>query len=648
MAFIFSLERQLQKLFMAKSGTARCVTSRLSYWPKLPLTTYTRNYSTSLSNDDGTLDEKHEEAGYIHLTQPIRAVKATRSHSLVDITDESVDVSSSVLTPQEFLQAKQRYIITQEDYDNLKPHEVRKIIKATMKQEDLEKKFGKKLAKKIIKRRELDEHSKVNFNPREKVAETKIKELSADDIDIENRPRVEKFHFINKSIYDMTEDEFYGSFFRDRERRFDGMGTKLAELEGRILKHKRQDDLSTRTRISPREYWIKPAYVSPTVKEVASLNSMDLKFVMMNEARKAIATQETDLGLWDAFLIRVREISSRVCVRTLLRFLQIVSKVQIKPNDHVKALVDHIHSRSAEFKPKHYVFLFQALSRLRLRDQRLYDDIYEMILCWAVLRNNFIIKASNAISKLGVADSLLVQPLKQVIANRIDTFTATDCVRTKAITVLELFTDDMIVSFLNKCEYHRQHFRHYSRHLEIIELYLRLIKTEVYDKLEDATKQFLIDARKNTLSKKIPKHYNDARYEERNVELDGVEEMVTREETSFGSPSGCYAPPIFHCQYHEDISKTLDVMGIHHRNFMKAGAFTLDIYEPRSNTVIEINTEYQYYNGTTRLTAMARRRHEIISAMGFRLLHIPYRWWRQLEGHDAKVEALHKLLAFTN
>lgn len=67
-----------------------------------------------------------------------------------------------------------------------------------MKPEDLELKYGKKRAKKMIKRKELAEHAKVNWNPRERVAETNIKELSMEDIDIERRPQVEKFHFLNK------------------------------------------------------------------------------------------------------------------------------------------------------------------------------------------------------------------------------------------------------------------------------------------------------------------------------------------------------------------------------------------------------------------------------------------------------------------
>ncbi|ORM41430.1 uncharacterized protein BXIN_2452 [Babesia sp. Xinjiang] len=427
-----------------------------------------------------------------------------------------------------------------------------------MKSVDLEAKYGKKRAKKMLKMEELKQHGKVEWNPRDRVGDTNIKELDADDIDIKFRPRIEKLHFLNKSIYDMTEDEFYGSFFRDRERQYDGKEKKLHQLETQILKEQ-QAALSAapRTRIAPRHYWV------------------------------------------DA-------ISPNVCVRTLLRFLQIVSKVQLSPTQHVRRLVDHIHRRRAEMKPKHYVFLFQALGRLRLRDQRLYDDLYEMLLCWSVLRNNFLIKAANALAKLGVCDSLLLQPLRQVLAKRIDVFSATDCLRIKAITVLDLFDDVMVIDFLSRCEFYKQHFRHYSRNLELIELYIRLQKSDLYDKLDDTIKQFLIDTREQSLSKKLAE--NDT------------------------SDTGCYRvneddnvpkSHVFHCSYHEDVSRILTLMNVDHRNYVIAGPFILDVYEPKSNTVIEINSEYQYYHGTTHLTATARRLMFLIKR--FAALYVPSR-----------------------
>ncbi|KAK1934008.1 hypothetical protein X943_000449 [Babesia divergens] len=637
MALVLSLERQLHTLLNRTNIAYGCLKRWTYYKGVYTLGPFARKHSTIGNSAGEFAPPSKDDDELISISQPRNGVRNARSHPLVDITDESDDVSQKVLTQTEFLQAKQKRFVTKEEYDNLKPHEVRRHLKATMKPEDLELKYGKKRAKKIIKRKELAEHAKVNWNPRERVAETNIKELSMEDIDIERRPQVEKFHFLNKSVYDMTEDEFYSSFFRDRERQFDGLGRKLHELEAKIIKEK-QDEMSTakRTRIAPKSYWIKPNYVSPTVQEAVSLNSMNLRFVMMNEARKTISEAAINTELWDAFLKRIMEISQKVCVRTLLRFLQIVSKVQLKPSDDLKGLVNQIHRRRAELKPKHYVFLFQALSRLRLRDQRLYDDIYEMVLCWPVLRNNFIIKASNAIAKLGIADTLLLQPLRQVIAKRLDSFSASDCSRVKAITVLELFTDDMIVPFLNRCEFHRQQFRHYSRHLEIIELYLRLLKDDVYQQLDDATKQFLIDARQNTLDKHVDKvatnALHDNHFMQRQTDCEDDESgwddedeeaagMVT--EDSSGKPSKPDTSALY------------------------AGPFVLDIYEPRSNTVIEINTEHQYYHGTTKLTATARRRHEIIAAMGFRLLHIPYRWWRQLQGDEPKVEALRQLLQYT-
>ncbi|CDR94888.1 hypothetical protein, conserved [Babesia bigemina] len=654
MAFTFFLERQIPLLLAEACRTWKC--TGVSFPARTVGTSAThRRLTTSAFKTSQPAPPSPSDDRYIQLQSTDDVGKVTRTQSVVDITDDNADVSGRVLSQKEFLEAKRTRFVTKEEYDQLKPHEVRKHVKATMKPADLEAKYGKKRAKKMIKRQMLAEHGKVTWNPREPVAESHIKEFSVDDIDIERRPRVEQFHFLNKSIYDMTEEEFYSSFFRDRERKFDGMGSKLRNLEAQLLKEQ-QEALrdSPKTRIAPKAYWMKPNYVSPTPDEVAALNSLDLRFVMMNEARKSIATCNIDDKVWEAFLTRVNTIAANVCIRSLLRFLQIVSKVQLTPTDHVRALVDHIHRRRAEMKPKHYVFLFQALGRLRLRDQRLYDDLYEMVLCWPVLRNNFLVKAANSLAKLGVCDSLLLQPLRDVMAKRIEHFSATDCTRMKAITVLEMFGDDMILSFLEKCEYHRQHFRHYTRHLEVIELYIRLFKAEVYARMDDATKQFLIDVRQQTLAKKLA----DATLapiaaDEPNAAIadegedDHSDQDVPGLRDSAADDSGT-TTKTFHCPYHEDVSRVLTLIGVPHRNYMKAGPFILDVYEPKSNTVIEINTEHQYYHGTTHLTAMARRRHELIAGMGFRLLHIPYRWWRQLHGDEAKASALQEHLCLVS
>eukprot|EP00371_Babesia_bovis_P000947 XP_001609594.1 hypothetical protein [Babesia bovis T2Bo] len=509
---------------------------------------------------------------------------------------------------------------------------------------ELELKYGKKLARKLVKRIKLRQHGRVSWSARDRVSDAKVKPLTSEDVEIGRRPRIERFHFLNKSIYEMTGDEFYGSFFRDRDRRVDGKERLLRQLETEIL-DKQNAALSgaPRSRISPRNYWFKPNYVSPTPNEVNKLNSLDLRFVMMNEARKATFDVGVDPDLWDAFLIRVNAISANVSLRTLLRFLQIISKVQLRPNDQLKLLVDSIHQRRGEMKPKHYVFLFQAIGRLRIRDQRIYDNLYEMLLCWSVLRNNFLVKAANALAKLDVCDSILIDPLRQVLGKRLNHFTSTDCLRVKAITVLDLFTDDMVLAFLSRCEYHKHHFRHYSRNLEIIELYMRILAPKLYNRVDESTKQFLIDIRQQTSSKKI---LNDdlAGEESTPSDLADCRNTAASGEQSVALPFGDDA--ISHCPYLESISNTLSTMGIEHRNYMIAGPFVLDIYEPRSNTVIEVNREYQYYHNTTHLTSTARRRHELIAGMGFRLLHIPYRWWRQLGSDESKKNALRELLHF--
>eukprot|EP00375_Theileria_parva_P001475 XP_764147.1 hypothetical protein [Theileria parva strain Muguga] len=367
--------------------------------------------------------------------------------------------------------------------------------------------------------------------------------------------------------------------------------------------------VGNRTRISPNKYWIKEGYKSPTTEEIKSLSPFDLKFVMMNEAKLNTRVKSINPEIWDSFIERIISYNKKVNLNTLLRYLHAISITKIN-SSKVKNLIDMIYSRKYEMKPKHFVFMFQAQSRINIRDQRLYDDMYDMILCWPILRNNFIIKAANSISKLGISESILMKPLQEVIRNRISDFTGSECKRFKPITVMEMFTDEMIVEFIEKCEYHKCYFTCYSRNLDIIQLYLRLLKPDVYSNLKESTIDFLNKSRENNKEKR---------------------DLSNKKERRMSSSE------------HEDISRVLNLMGIKHQNCLEAGPFVFDIYEPKSKTVIEVNNKYQYYVGSNQLTSSAKRRHEMISAMGFKLLHIPYRWWNRLESDENKIESLKTL-----
>ncbi|UKK02749.2 hypothetical protein MACK_002846 [Theileria orientalis] len=517
-------------------------------------------------------------------------------HKVVDIMDDASVSTVGVLSTEEFLSTKRTNLIRKEQYDNLKPHEIKKYI--SYKQDgyytfDKTRKNDVPIPFKIPKYKTLVEKSRIYRN------------LTSDELT--RNDSNDKLLFQNEKIYDKSNEEYYKSFFKDRERFFDGYGKQLSLIERKIINSNESN--GNRTRISPLKYWIKPNYVSPERNEIMELNSFDLKFVMMNEAKHNSIGNSVNDKTWDALLDRAISLQKASNIRTLLRYLYSVSIPSVT-NPKVKGLVDIIYKRKHEMKPKHYVYLFQALSRLKIRDQRLSDDLYEMMLCWPILRNNFIIKAVNSLSKLDMVDNILINPLKETLSNRIHDLSGRECRRIKPISIMDMFTDDMTVEFLNRCEYYKSYFGDSPRNMGLIELYLRLLRPNVYNNLNKSTKQFLADLREYRKSNK---------------------ELLHEEKESTMSAE------------HEDISRILNIMNVKHQNCISAGQITLDIFEPTTNTVIEVNNKYQYYDGTMKLTSLAKRRHDLISAMGFRLFHIPYRWWNMLESDENKIEQIKRM-----
>ncbi|XP_953169.1 uncharacterized protein TA08805 [Theileria annulata] len=518
------------------------------------------------------------------------------NENVVDIMDDSSVSRIGILSREEFLSNKRTNLIDKNEYEKLKPHEANKYITS--------KKDGFYLYDKT-NISVTDDNTKLP-NYKKMVEKSKILSYTSDKLMKGNDIR-DKLTFQDKKIYDKSNEDYYKSYFKDRERIFDGLGDKIKSIEDEIMKSRISPE-GNRTRISPNKYWIKEGYKSPTNEEIKSLKPFDLKFVMMNEA-KLNSDKLVNKEIWDSFIERIISFKEKVNMSMLLRYMHAISIRKIN-SPKVNYLIDMICSRKHEMKPKHFVFFFQALSRINIRDERLYDLMYDMMLCWPILRNNFIIKAANSVSKLGISESLLIKPLQDVIRNRIPSISGSECKRLKPITIMDLFTDEMIVEFIEKCEYHKGYFHGYSRNLDIIQLYLRLVKTEVYSNLSESTVDFLNKSSENLKEKREFSNKDDRR-------------MSSSE--------------------HEDISRVLNLMGIKHKNCLEAGPFVFDIYEPKSKTVIEVNNKYQYYVGSNQLTSSARRRHEMISAMGYKLLQIPYRWWNRLESDENKIESLKNL-----
>jgi len=74
------------------------------------------------------------------------------------------------------------------------------------------------------------------------------------------------------------------------------------------------------------------------------------------------------------------------------------------------------------------------------------------------------------------------------------------------------------------------------------------------------------------------------------------------------------------------------------------GPFKVDMMHLASNTVVEVNYYHQFYANTKHLTATSRRRHDLLSAMGFNLIQIPFFVWDSLEDEPSKALFIKNLM----
>eukprot|EP00922_Rhytidocystis_sp_ex-Travisia-forbesii_P029904 GHVS01043863.1.p1 GENE.GHVS01043863.1~~GHVS01043863.1.p1 ORF type:complete len:470 (-),score=61.96 GHVS01043863.1:209-1618(-) len=430
-------------------------------------------------------------------------------------------------------------------------------------------------------------------------------------------------NFRSKGVYCKTDEEYYKAFFRDRDRKLDG---KREEVKRLLEKHSEElaPANNKRKRISAKEYWYKGDYESPCVEDIWNMNSDGLKRTMMNEARLLNKGSKLDVLLWVALMKRASELVATVHVRTILRFLQAIASVQIQPtHQHFNTIVQAVYKRNHDMRPHHKIYIFQAFARLRWRDERLLRDMKEMAFAWAMLQPNFLIKGCNSICKLDLASHIVCKPLRRGLGNRIPFFTGRNCQAIKAITVLELFSDDMITAYLMQCFSNQMYFRTYNRHLVVIELYLRLLKPQVYDELADHIKVFFEECRKASQQQQ-PTSMTDC-----SEDTDAEES----DDTNIGM------------NFLSDVSYCLRRLGVkQHYNNMRAGPYLLDIYYPRANLVLELNSSYQFYAGTQHLTATCKWRHRLLTSMGFRLIHLSEFIWNSLETTEQKVDFLRKSL----
>lgn len=394
----------------------------------------------------------------------------------------------------------------------LKPHEFRnqltqQNVSSTLGENNM---YGRSLTFKDIE----------TINMRKGETGSALSTLSLENLDeVSEKDPLKKFWSLKKnrseekllsgSVNDASaSEEYYSTFFSDRERRGDSSFNQIEKLKE---KHKNtllgRETLRTRKmKIAPKAFWFIRSYSPPDPSTVMTMKSRALKFTLMNEARSVRLGGDINHRLWNALEARAAEIAPRVTLRSCLRFLQPIASVQRPMCPNIARLLDEIWRRSSDMRPKQHIFFMQALSRLRVRDPRLLKSLKDLSLVWPSLKTEFILRAANNVCKLDLAHEPLAIPLRAALVARLETISAKQMRRMKAVTMLEILLseevergrdapfddnkyENALVKYLTLCVESSLSWQ--IRPYEIVEFHLRVVRPDVYAQLSSNVRDML-------------------------------------------------------------------------------------------------------------------------------------------------------------
>lgn len=351
----------------------------------------------------------------------------------------------------------------------------------------------------------------------------------------------------------------------------------------------------------------------------------------------------------------------RCSLSTTLRFLQAMASVQAGPFSAMQQLMSRVVEDLRDLKPQQCFFLLQAMSRLRIKHRKGPYILQRMSLAWRTLPHKKLVKAANAVAKLDLGGHLWAKPLKLALAKTLPQLSGKHFSNLKAITVMELLDEpDAMRSYLEHAEQWRSHVR-YSRHLQLVEVHAHLVHPDVWHSLGDNIKLFLQEVRSSAEERAKERQPADPQRAGAGGAADGgsgsdsASASSGDEGLSDGSASDSDAEGAFDVQLrarrraydtsrfssalHEDVSRVLGrVLGVDHHNRIAAGPLTVDICHMPTMTIIEAAPAWQFYVRSPQMTALARRRQELLQAMGFSVVRVPYHRWETL-GDDDEAKA---------
>ena len=402
---------------------------------------------------------------------------------------------------------------------------------------------------------------------------------------------------------------FYAKYFADRDRRLDEKAVRdeLAKQSDALI-CRADEPLSDRTKTRrKRAVWSNYRAISDA--EVSRISSVGkIARILANEVHNISKGEESRRSITDLLESRYGELISTKdhnpdakeiisVIKAVYQFGLLRKLDPVILNQALELVVGQIRT----LKPDNLIYLLEALARLGFRDQRTFQIIDSLELCWPVVGKQpvLLLKAANALARLDlVKTSRSGSRIVPVLAERLPDLTRSQLERIKAVTVTELFDDVMILDYLLLC--HKAQVE-YLRNVVLVYLHVRK-REGLATKLPSATKEWIEEI---------------------------VQQQISRTEASKGSGS-------LSSELHQDVARIVKIQHTDATVSQSCGPFVLDIFVPSSNTVIEASAVFQFYARTARFTAEARLRHDLIRGLGFKLVPITHFQWAQLRSDTDK------------
>jgi hypothetical protein len=395
---------------------------------------------------------------------------------------------------------------------------------------------------------------------------------------------------------------YYGKYFTDRDRLMD---EKVVQEGIASLKNNQEDTKCDKKRgRRSRAFWRE--YRPVSIDSIQSISCLDkLSRILANEIHvynksESKARSMTIEAIQSRFKDLISIISQPVTKGDLLSMVKCMHQFGVygsAPDPHsLNLIMDHLSSNDSRkiLKPVNYIYLMQSMSRLNFRDHRLLKMVDFLALCWTIVGIKeplMLIRGANAIAKLDLV-SPYTKNLKDAMSELLPKLTVSQLEKIKAITIVQLFDELMILDYFVTCSERKIG---YKRHMILVYLHFQKNKS---------------------VMNKVPSHVKE-----------WVEECV-REACTQSAVSESYSSPL-----HKDIHSILATQFSNHQvlNSQQCGPITLDIFLPSLNVAVEACSEFQFYSKTSKLTAEAKFRHELIRSLGMKLVPIFHFNWTLLD-----------------